>query len=92
MFLSFYCDYIVDEFAVFFAFFSNFFVKLLIFDGLSGPPKIRSNIFGRSLFLTARGQAAENRLFSVATCQPPKVNCYFRRLDSGRQKYRLIFG
>jgi hypothetical protein len=86
-------------------FFKKNSLKLLIFGGLSGPPKIRSTIFGKSLFSVARGQTAENRLFSAAKCQPPKGNCYFwrlfywsqkisyfRRLDSGRRKYRLIFG
>jgi hypothetical protein len=59
MFLSFYYDYIVDEFAVIFSFF-QFFLKLLIFGGPSGPSKIRSIIFGRHLFSVARGQATES--------------------------------
>jgi hypothetical protein len=65
MFLSFYCDYIVDEFVVIFCIFSIFSLKLLIFGGL---------VFG-VVRLTAK-----NSLFSAARCQPPKVNDYFRRL------------
>jgi hypothetical protein len=81
MFLSFYCDYIVDEFVFIFCIFLKiFYLKLLIFGGLSGPPKIISTIFGRTLFSAGRGQAVENSLFLAARCQPPKVNSYFRRL------------
>jgi hypothetical protein len=77
MFLSFYCDYIVDEFVVIFCI-SNFFsLKLLIFGGLSGSPKIRSTIIGRSLFSAARGQATENRLFSAIRCQPRESQLLF---------------
>jgi hypothetical protein len=45
MFLSFYCAYNVDEFAVIFCIFQKKSLKLLIFGSLSGPPKISSNYF-----------------------------------------------
>jgi hypothetical protein len=44
------------------------------------------NIFGG--YLTA---AKNNHLLSAAFFWPPKIS-YFRRLDSGRRKYSLIFG
>jgi hypothetical protein len=54
MFLSFYCDYIVDEIAIFLHF-SNFFpLKLLIFDGQMTSPKISVAYFRWLLFPAAR--------------------------------------
>jgi hypothetical protein len=40
---------------------------LIIFGGLTWPPKIANTIFGTCLF-------------SAAVKGPPKINCYFRRL------------
>jgi hypothetical protein len=40
LFLSYYCDYIVIEIAVFCIFAFSLSLKLLIFDGQMGPPKI----------------------------------------------------
>jgi hypothetical protein len=65
MFLLFYYDYIVDEFAVIFAIFSIFFSEISNFRRPQGPPKIKSTIFGRPLFLVARDRAAENKMFSA---------------------------
>jgi hypothetical protein len=55
MFLSFYCDYIVAEIAVF-CIFSIFSLKLLIFGGQQRLPKIGMTYFRRSLFSAARCQ------------------------------------
>jgi hypothetical protein len=67
------CDYIVDEFVVIFCIFSKkFALKLLIFDGLPWPAKIRT-LF--SAVLNFRRPGGE----------PPKVN-YFRQPGSGRRK------
>jgi hypothetical protein len=57
-----------------------FSLKIVIFGGLIGPPKIRCPIFGRPLFSAARDLAAEIKLFSVTTWQPPKISLYFRRV------------
>jgi hypothetical protein len=55
-------------------------VILLIFGGLSGPPKISMSYFRQPLFSAGALLTAENSLFSAAMCQPPKVNGYFRWL------------
>jgi hypothetical protein len=63
-----YCGYIVDEFAVIFCIFSNFFaLKLLIF-GSQKVGRRKLTIFGGYL------AAAEiNHLLSVAFFWPPKI-------------------
>jgi hypothetical protein len=77
MFLLFYCDYIVDEFAVIFAFFSIFSLKLVIFGGLRGPPK-------KVLF-------SADHYFQRPGIGPPKISC-FRRPRGSHRKSTLIFG
>jgi hypothetical protein len=73
MFLSFYFDYIVDEFSVIFCiFFTKFSLKLLIFGGLSGQPKIRSTILA-GIYFRRPGN------------EPPKID-YFRRPGISRRK------
>jgi hypothetical protein len=79
MFLSFYCDYIVDEFAVFFAFFQKN-SEIINFGGHLRPPKIVAGNFRRP-----DTPAANNHLFSAAMCQPPKIIAYFRLIFSGGQ-------
>jgi hypothetical protein len=71
MFLSFYCDYIVDEFAVFCIFQKN--SEIINFGGHLRPPKIVAGNFRRP-----DTPAANNHLFSTARCQPPKIIAYFR--------------
>jgi hypothetical protein len=46
--------------------FSQFFsLKLAIFGGLRGPPKIQNTIFGRYYFRRPGMAAADNKLFST---------------------------
>jgi hypothetical protein len=72
MFLSFYCDYIVDEFAVF-CIFSKKNSEIINFGGHPRPSKI---VAGN--FRWPDTPAANNHLFSAARCQPPKIIAYFR--------------
>jgi hypothetical protein len=80
--------------------FSQFFsLKLAIFGGLRGPPKIKNTIFGRYyfrrpglaaaeniLFSAVVMAATENKLFSTAGPWPPKIKAYFRLIFSGGQE------
>jgi hypothetical protein len=52
MFLSFYCDYIVDEFIVFVAFFQIFFSEIINF---RWPPEAAEREIGSNLFLNDFG-------------------------------------
>jgi hypothetical protein len=99
------CDYIVDEFTVIFLHFFNFFCSEII--NFRRPPLTAENkkyyfrqawSFGgqessRRKLPIFGGQVVaveNNHLLSAVICWPPKIT-YFRRLDSGRQKYTLIF-
>jgi hypothetical protein len=73
MFLSFYCDYIVDKIAVFFAFFQFFFSENVNF---RRPTEAAEN--KRLLFST-------DVVFGGAAW-PPKIKAYFRLIFSGGQK------
>jgi hypothetical protein len=94
MFLSFYCDYIVDEITVFLHFFKKVSLKLLIFGGQLRPPKIIMAYFRRGhlpaknkpLFSASRLLAAENKLFSAGRCQPSNIMAYFRLIFVGGQR------
>jgi hypothetical protein len=55
----------------FFISFIFFPLKLLIFGGCIGPPKITLNTFG------GRALAVENNVFSTVKARPPKINFYF---------------
>jgi hypothetical protein len=69
------------KFLLFFAFFSIFLSEIINF---RRPYKAAEN----------KQLTAGNSLFPAATCQPPLVNIYFRRLSSRPPKiayFRLIF-
>jgi hypothetical protein len=86
MFLSFYCDYIVDKIAVFLHFFKKKFSKNVNFRRPTEAAKNKRLLFSTAVVFG--GAAWPPKIipyFRRLACWPPKIS-YFRRLAPGRRK------